>query len=86
MQTTGEVFGPRQQGGIRIELWAGLFLGFFVSPFFFHGFGWFLFGFFFCVLTFSHGGAPCECGIVGLSMKARILLRLVFLPPRRHWL
>ncbi len=59
-------------------MWVGLLFGFFVGAFFFHGFGGFLFGFFARVLAFSHGGTPCECGVVGFWMEACILLQLFF--------
>ena len=32
-----------------------LFFAFFLGPLFLHGFGWFLFGFFACVLALAHG-------------------------------
>ena len=48
---------PRQQGE-RTVLRVGLFFGPLFGPFFFHGFGWFLFGFFAFVLTFPHGNSP----------------------------
>lgn len=62
MLTRGVAYRLVNSGGalafyIRNEL--ELFFGLFFGPLFLHGFGGFLFGFFACVLAFSHGCTPC---------------------------
>ena len=55
VQVAGEGM-PLASMGYKKRVVGWLFFGLFVGPFFFHGFGWFLFCFFFCVLAFSHVG------------------------------